>query len=300
VTTLREILSYVAESPSKIVPFHNLRARFNGDLTGLKVALADHLLDLRGDCYALTPAGSAFLVRKPVKIVIAEKRCIDCATLKPVSEFWKNTASGDGLFDYCSPCGNHRKKVSMEKRRLEAEQRVRDAGSELVALAAQWDTAVAMLAAVWEGIIRCDTVIREATAPLALDTDSGRMHARTTFPRAAYTLNLALSEARFPQTVPLLREVNFPPKLADYIGLDPIADYGLTLARQADDLETGNTHAEESRAGPPEGLTEQGHQGTEGDDPRGARRRGRAGVSGAQGEGEKPRRVPQARRPVLA
>jgi hypothetical protein len=290
----------VAESPSKIVPFHNLRARFNGNLTGLKVALADHLLDLQGQCYTITAAGIAFLAKQPETPAIVEKRCIDCATLKPASEFWKNTASGDGLFDYCSPCGNHRKKVSMEKRRLEAEQRVRDAGSELVSLAAQWDQAVVLLTAAWEGIMRCDTVIREATAALGLDTDSGRMHARTTFPRAAYTLNLALSEARFPQTAPLLREVNFPPKLADYIGSDPIADYGLTLACQALDFNTEKINAEESRAGAPERAPEQGNEGTQGHDPRGAGSGGRAGVPAAKGAKPKARSVPAPRRPVLA
>lgn len=223
-TRLREIIEYVAARSNWIAPFSELRDRFNGDLTGLKPALERGLLELRFDCYFLTKAGRAFL--KQTTLSKPElKVCYQCQRILPAEQFWKATSSGDGLFPYCIACANRKKRKAMELRRKIAEDAITEASTKLVAAARLWDQAVGDLASAWEQIMLADQVIREHMRDLEIENDSGRMHARPTFIHAAYALNIALTDVKYPQTAPLLRELNFPAKLAEYIGTDPHLDY---------------------------------------------------------------------------
>lgn len=223
-TTLREILEQVASRPTKTAPFSELRAKFNGDLTGLRVALDRGLLELRGDCYFLTVPGTEF-VGRPTLAIAQTKICYQCQRELTAEQFWKCATSGDGLFDICITCGKRKKRKAMEARRKLAESAVLQASQQAMDAAVLWDKAVSELASAWRGILAADVVIRENLSQLGSENDSGRLHARTTFPRAAYSLNLALSDAGYPNTSVLLREVGFPAKLADYIGEEPHTDY---------------------------------------------------------------------------
>ncbi len=46
-----------------------------------------------------------------------QKQCPDCTETKPVSEFWRNRATADGLYAYCKPCGRQRNLAAAVKRR---------------------------------------------------------------------------------------------------------------------------------------------------------------------------------------
>lgn len=299
-TKLREILAYVSAKPSNLAPFSELRSHFHGDLTGLKVALDRGLLELRFSCYAVTVAGVQFL-DSVTTVNVDEKVCYQCQRTLPADRFWKNQSSVDGLFSYCITCGTQKKREAME-RYQEARAAVAEAAADLVAAAAQWDEACTALGEAWARIMAADTAIRMNAQVLKTDNDSGRMHARTTFPRAAYILNLRLLDARYPQTVPFLREVGFGDSLADYIGEDPHGDYvKLDDPRKVGGSRHGSSEEPRERGeGTEEGRPEQGDEGAKGNGARRPRSSGRRRVPAAPSEKEKPRRVPKARRAVLA
>jgi hypothetical protein len=297
VTKLREILQFVAERPSRIVPFPELRHYFHGDLTGLRIALERNLLELRYSCYALTTAGLEFLA-STVLAAISEKICYQCQRTLPIEQFWKNANSGDGAFDYCIACGNRRKRKAMEARYQAARDRVIEASIPVVLAARRWDAAAAELAAAWTAIMAADQVIREASHDLQNNNDSGRLHARTTFPRAAFALNIALADVKFPQVAPLLREVDFPTRLADYIGQEPFLDYCKQENRE--DGRPERHEAAEHGQGPEIRGAEPDQQGTARDGTGRPRKRGRPRLPRGTGQEVETGGVPAPGGPVLA
>jgi len=46
------------------------------------------------------------------------KRCPDCGSSKPTTDFWRNKAMSDGIYAYCKDCGRRRNVKAAEKRRI--------------------------------------------------------------------------------------------------------------------------------------------------------------------------------------
>ena len=56
---------------------------------------------------------------------LRRKLCHDCATDKPLSEFWKSQASRDGLAPYCTACFSLRNRAASDRRAAKAGRKVR-------------------------------------------------------------------------------------------------------------------------------------------------------------------------------
>ena len=205
------------------VSLGRLRAKFPSVAPVLRICFERELLELRGGCYHATQAGAVYLTSQPPDVPL--KHCPGCDADKARSEFWKDAARPDGLYAYCIDCCNRRKARVMEQRQLEARGLIRAAGSRIVGAAAQWDAAVAALAAAWHEVMAVDDVLRANRGPAKIDVDYGRMEARLLHPRAMFALSIALTDAQFPLGYPVHRDCGMPEKLAEYVGEYPERDY---------------------------------------------------------------------------
>lgn len=219
-STLRDIVAYI--EPRGLVPYRVLKPRFYGNLTGLKIALKNGLLMIEGSGYRITDLGRGFL-QSPTLSTPERKVCAQCGEELPATAFWKHGATGDGLFACCVECEKGKKRETMDRKKL-AVANLLKAGTQVAECAQLWDRAVHDLASAWKGIMAADVILRTHRNELHLP-ESGRLEARLTFTRAAFSLHLALNEAGFPQQVPLLREVGLPTRLSEYIGPAPHLDY---------------------------------------------------------------------------
>lgn len=223
---LGDVLQFVINAGSG-TSLLRLRQKFPTVAPAVRACLERGYLELRGSCYHATARGREFMSEEAAAAATANalKRCRVCRIDKPRDQFWKDSWRSDGLYQYCIDCCNRRKAQMREARQLEARTALRNAAELVVAAAARWDHGVAELAAAWADIMAADETLRINRRAAGVDNDSGRMEARLLHAHAMFGLSIALIDARFPIGWPVLREAPLSPRLAAYVGSDPVSDY---------------------------------------------------------------------------
>ena len=163
-----------------------------------------------------------------------EKYCPECKLTLPLDSYWQDSSHWDGLHTYCITCANARRR-RMRNERREARQAITNAGAAAIQAARDWDEGIRLLVSAWARFIEIDTTVRVAKHAAGVSEIDGRMDARLLHQRASFSLNLALSDARYPLPFSVLREAGLPATLTEYIGDDFTSD----MEDQLDDIAEG-------------------------------------------------------------
>ncbi len=152
------------------------------------------------------------------------KRCPDCEQEKTLDQFFLCSHHWDGLATYCMTCEKTRKRLAVERKR-QAREQIALAGIAAMEAAQQWDQGVKLLVQAWSRMIEVDTAVRLNKRDAGAQEVDGRLDARLVHPRAAFSLNISLMDAKFPMPFHVMRECGMGPTLAEYIGQEPEQDY---------------------------------------------------------------------------
>lgn len=211
------------------------------------------------------------------------KRCPDCEQEKTLDQFFLCSHHWDGLATYCMTCEKTRKRLAVERKR-QAREQIALAGIAAMEAAQQWDQGVKLLVQAWSRMIEVDTAVRLNKRDAGAQEVDGRLDARLVHPRAAFSLNISLMDAKFPMPFHVMRECGMGATLAEYIGQAPEDDYlgNDSTVQENEDGSTERDNAAERGQGQEEGRAEQGDSPSEGGHSpvRGRKRRAAAAVAG--------------------
>lgn len=152
------------------------------------------------------------------------KPCPGCEQMLELDQFWLCSGHWDGLQTYCIACFKQRKRIAMERKR-EAREQIALAGLSAIEAAQQWDQGVKLLCTAWRKFLEIDTAVRLNKRDAGAAEVDACLDARLLHQRAAFSLNLALSDANFPMPFSVMRECGFQDSLVAYIGTSPESAY---------------------------------------------------------------------------